>query len=214
MRPWKITAILTMALLMTIPLLLSGCPKRPEVAKIDTQPTAAQTPETMPSTATPRPSMAPPTPSQSYSSSLTTKEELITPPTPVQEQPAKGAPSAGPTGTGGQVSPLKDIFFDFDKSNIRDDAKPNLLEDQQWLKANSAAQITIEGHCDERGTAEYNLGLGERRTKAARDYLVAAGIDATRMKIISYGKERPFVLGHDEAAWKWNRRAHFVVRER
>ena len=214
MRPWKITAILTMALLMTIPLLLSGCPKRPEVAKIDTQPTAAQTPETMPSTATPRPSMAPPTPSQSYSSSLTTKEELITPPTPVQEQPAKGAPSAGPTGTGGQASPLKDIFFDFDKSNIRDDAKPNLLEDQQWLKANSAAQITIEGHCDERGTAEYNLGLGERRTKAARDYLVAAGIDATRMKIISYGKERPFVLGHDEAAWKWNRRAHFVVRER
>lgn len=214
MRPWKITAILTMALLMTIPLLLSGCPKRPEVAKIDTQPTAAQTPETMPSTAMPRPSMAPATPSQSYSSSLTTKEELVTPPTPVQEQPAKGAPSAGPTGTGGQASPLKDIFFDFDKSNIRDDAKPNLLEDQQWLKANSAAQITIEGHCDERGTAEYNLGLGERRTKAARDYLVAAGIDATRMKIISYGKERPFVLGHDEAAWKWNRRAHFVVRER
>ena len=111
-------------------------------------------------------------------------------------------------------SPLKDIFFDFDKSNIRDDAKPNLADDSQWLKANPAARVTIEGHCDERGTAEYNLGLGERRAKAARDYLIAAGTDAKRMKIISYGKERPFVLGHDESAWKWNRRAHFAIGER
>ncbi len=214
-RPWKITTILTMALLLTIPLLLSGCPKRPDVAKIDTQSTGAQTAGVTPSTSTSRPTTSPTEPSGSYSSSLTPKgEELVKPLTAIQEQPAKGAPSAGPTGAGGQASPLKDIFFDFDKSNIRDDARPNLLEDQQWLKANSAAQITIEGHCDERGTAEYNLGLGERRAKAARDYLVAAGIDAKRVKIISFGKERPFVLGHDEAAWKWNRRAHFVVRER
>lgn len=139
---------------------------------------------------------------------------MVTPPSPVQEPPAKGAPSAGPTGTASKGSALKDIFFDFDRANIRDDAKPNLSEDLQWLKANSSAHITIEGHCDERGTAEYNLGLGERRAKATRDYLVAAGIDATRMKVISYGKERPFVLGHDEAAWRWNRRAHFVVGER
>ena len=136
---------------------------------------------------------------------------MVSSPTAAQEQPVKGAPSARPTGTAGQASPLKDIFFDFDKSNIRDDAKPNLADDLQWLKANPAAQVTIEGHCDERGTAEYNLGLGERRGKAARDYLVAAGIDSKRMKIISYGKERPFVLGHDESAWRWNRRAHFVI---
>ncbi len=140
---------------------------------------------------------------------------MVSPPTAVKEQPVKGTPSAQPTATAaGKASPLKDIFFDFDKTNIRDDAKPALSEDVQWLKANSAAEITIEGHCDERGTAEYNLGLGERRAKAARDYLVAAGIDAKRMKAISYGKERPFVLGHDEAAWRWNRRAHFVVGER
>ena len=149
---------------------------------------------------------------------MTPKEEMVTSPSQaqLQEPPAKGAPSAAAPGmrAAGEGGPLKDIFFDFDKSNIRDDAKGNLSEDAQWLRANPKAQITIEGHCDERGTAEYNLGLGERRAKAAKDYLVAAGIDAKRIKMISYGKERPFVLGHDESAWKWNRRAHFVVRER
>lgn len=76
------------------------------------------------------------------------------------------------------------------------------------------AKITIEGHADERGTNEYNLGLGDRRAKATRDYLVAAGIDATRVVTISYGEERPFVLGHDESAWQWNRRAHFAIPSR
>jgi peptidoglycan-associated lipoprotein len=80
-----------------------------------------------------------------------------------------------------------------------------------WLKANARAKITLEGHCDERGTAEYNLALGERRAKAVKDYLIAAGIPADRVSTISYGKERPFVLGHDESAWKWNRRGHFVI---
>ena len=214
MRVWKMTTIPTIALLATGALLLSGCPKRAEVADVGTQPTAAQAPAAEPSTTPSRPTTSPGEPSRSYSSSVIPKEERVTSPSPVQEPPAKGAPSAGPTWTAAKGSPLKDIFFDFDKSNIRDDAKPNLADDLQWLKANPAAQITIEGHCDERGTAEYNLGLGERRTKAARDYLVAAGIDAKRMKMISYGKERPFVLGHDEAAWRWNRRAHFVVGER
>ena len=109
-------------------------------------------------------------------------------------------------------SVLKDAFFDFDKSSIRPDAKLNLDENAKWLKANPKAAFTIEGHCDERGTREYNLGLGQRRAKAAKDYLVSAGIDAKRIKIISYGKERPFVSGHDESAWKWNRRAHFVLQ--
>jgi peptidoglycan-associated lipoprotein len=107
--------------------------------------------------------------------------------------------------------PLRDIFFDYDKSNVRDDQKAALNENVAWLKANPAVKITIEGHADERGTNEYNLGLGERRAKATRDYLVAAGIDAARTATISYGEERPFVLGHDESAWKWNRRAHFVI---
>ncbi len=214
-RPWKVTTVPAIALLMTIPLLLSGCPKRAEVGEVGTQSTAGQMGATPPSTSTSRATTSPGESSRGYSSSLTPKEEMVRPSTSVQEPPKKGAPSAGPTGTGeGQASPLKDIFFDFDQANIRDDAKPSLSEDIQWLKANPAAQIMIEGHCDERGSAEYNLGLGERRAKAARDYLVAAGIDAKRMKTVSYGKERPFVLGHDEAAWRWNRRAHFVVGER
>jgi peptidoglycan-associated lipoprotein len=107
---------------------------------------------------------------------------------------------------------LKDAFFAYDKANIRDDQTAALSDNVGWLKANSGARILIEGHCDERGTAEYNLALGERRAKAVKDYLVGAGIAADRVSTISYGKERPFVLGHDESAWKWNRRAHVVLQ--
>ncbi len=212
----RINTIPTMALVIAVAMVLSGCPKRADVAKGDTQAPGAQ-----PGAATTSPSISPEAsrpgdPSRPSTSTVTTKEEVVTSPTQgqLQEPPAKGAPSAAATGTRAEGSPLKDIFFDFDKSDIRDDAKGSLSEDAQWLRANATAQITIEGHCDERGTAEYNLGLGERRAKAAKDYLVAAGIDAKRIKMISYGKERPFVLGHDESAWKWNRRAHFAVRER
>jgi peptidoglycan-associated lipoprotein len=107
---------------------------------------------------------------------------------------------------------LKDIFFNYDKSDIREDQKSALNDNVVWLKGNTKGKILVEGHCDERGTAEYNLALGERRAKAVKDYLVAAGIAADRVSVISYGKERPFVLGHDESAWKWNRRGHFVLQ--
>ena len=129
---------------------------------------------------------------------------------------------AGPLRPPGEVtfhavpapSPLKDVFFNFDKSNIRDDQKAALNDNVGWLKSNTAAKLLIEGHTDERGTAEYNLALGERRAKAVKDYLVGAGIAADRLSTISYGKERPFVLGHDESAWKWNRRGHFTIQGR
>jgi len=128
--------------------------------------------------------------------------------------PVAPKPEAAPMPSPGAAkeSPLKDVFFDFDKSLIRPDAKKTLDENVRWLKGNPNAIITIEGHCDERGTREYNLGLGERRAKATREYLVATGIDAKRIKTISYGKERPLGPGHDESAWKLNRRAHFVVQ--
>lgn len=106
---------------------------------------------------------------------------------------------------------LKDIFFDFDKSAIRPDAKAVLDSNIAWLKANPGVRVVIEGHCDERGTNEYNLALGNRRAKAGRDYLVAGGIDSKRISTISYGEERPFCRGHDEEAWQCNRRDHFVV---
>lgn len=111
-----------------------------------------------------------------------------------------------------KASPLKDIFFDFDKSSIRADVKRSLIENVQWLKAHPTASIIIEGHCDERGTGEYNLALGQRRARSVTNYLVAAGIDAKRIRVISYGKERPFATGHDESAWKLNRRAHLALQ--
>ena len=137
-------------------------------------------------------------------------ETPVTRPSAPAETPVQAAPAA-PTAAVPAASPLKDAFFDFDKSNIRDDQKAALMEDVAWLKGNAGAKITVEGHCDERGTAEYNLGLGERRAKAVKDYLVAAGVAADRIATISYGKERPFALGHDEDAWKWNRRDHMVI---
>src|SRR5882724_2018919 len=99
------------------------------------------------------------------------------------------------------------VFFDTDLSNIRDDGRQTLNRQAEWLKKYTQYQITIAGHCDERGTREYNLALGERRANAAKQYLVAQGIPAARISTISYGKERPDPVGSDEAAWARNRRA-------
>jgi peptidoglycan-associated lipoprotein len=129
-------------------------------------------------------------------------------PTPAPTPPAP-APTPAPASSA-SVSDLQPAFFDYDSDALRDDARAALDRDAKLLRDNASLKIVIEGHCDERGTAEYNQALGERRAQAARDYLVQAGIDSGRMRIISYGKERPFVDGHDESAWSQNRRAHFV----
>jgi peptidoglycan-associated lipoprotein len=110
--------------------------------------------------------------------------------------------------------PLANIYFDYDKSVIRDDAKPVLETNAAWLKRFPTIKILIEGHCDERGTEEYNLALGEKRAKAALDYLVMLGIPADRMKTISYGKSQPIDPGHNEAAWQQNRRDQFTIIEK
>lgn len=109
---------------------------------------------------------------------------------------------------------LKDAFFELDKYAVEAAQRDALAGDATWLKAHPTVRATIEGHCDERGTANYNMALGERRAAAARDYLATLGVDATRLRTISYGKERPFSTAHDEAAWAQNRRAHFVVTAR
>ncbi len=110
--------------------------------------------------------------------------------------------------------PLGTVYFDYDKSLIRDDAKATLDTNASWLKRFRTVKILIEGHCDERGTEEYNLALGEKRAKSAQDYLLSMGIGSDRMKIISYGKSQPINPGHDEAAWQMNRRAQFIVIEK
>jgi peptidoglycan-associated lipoprotein len=108
-------------------------------------------------------------------------------------------------------SPLKAVFYELDSAELSPDAQRTLQENAGVLKQYASWQITIEGHCDERGTAEYNLGLGERRALTARDYLMSLGVPAARLKTVSYGKEFPFDPSHNEAAWAKNRRAHFVI---
>lgn len=111
-------------------------------------------------------------------------------------------------------SPLKPIFFVYDSAEISQEAQVLLKQNAELLTTYQPWTITIEGHCDERGTAEYNLALGERRALAARSYLVSLGIEATRILAVSYGKEFPFESGQNEQSWAQNRRAHFVVTAR
>ncbi|HYQ88519.1 MAG TPA: peptidoglycan-associated lipoprotein Pal [Candidatus Binatia bacterium] len=131
-----------------------------------------------------------------------------TPPAPPSEEKAPPPP----TETSNDRLSMEDAFFDFDDFSLRQDAKSALETDGKYLEKNSGAKVVIEGHCDERGSVEYNLALGEKRAHAAKDYLVSYGIPATRLTTISYGKERPFDNGHDEGAWAKNRRAHVVSK--
>jgi len=132
------------------------------------------------------------------------------PPTPPPAPPDTTRETLPPPSF--SASDFQPAFFDFDSYTLRDDARTALDADAKLLRDHADANVTIEGHCDERGTSEYNQALGEKRAQAARDYLVAAGISASRLQTISYGKERPFDPGHDEAAWAKNRRANFALR--
>jgi peptidoglycan-associated lipoprotein len=125
---------------------------------------------------------------------------------------AKGGAAARPGTQEDMVVNVGDrVFFGFDKSDLSTEAQATLDRQATWLKKYSSAKVTLEGHADERGTREYNIALGERRATAAKNYLVAAGIAAARVSTISYGKERPAVVGSNEAAWAQNRRAVTLV---
>lgn len=106
---------------------------------------------------------------------------------------------------------LEDIYFEFDKSTLTPQAKKSLVKKAEWLRANRDVKVIIEGHCDERGTNEYNLALGDRRAASTKTFLVDLGIAPSRLTIISYGEERPLISGHNEEAWAKNRRAHFGI---
>lgn len=134
-----------------------------------------------------------------------------------QEASAKTGPRSvealrrGEQATTPASSPLQEVYFDFDRYDLRADARETLKRNADWLKANPASRVEIEGHCDERGTNEYNLALGAKRAQAAKDYLLSLGISTSRLSTISYGEEVPVCREQNEECWKKNRRARFVV---
>lgn len=143
------------------------------------------------------------------------------PPTPPAPPPQRPAPP--PQLTEEQIfankslaelnaeRPLTDVYFDLDESTIRDDAKAPLQRNADWMKRWTSTQVTVEGHADERGSAEYNLGLGSRRADAVKQYLVSLGVQAGRITVVSKGKEQPVCSDHNEGCWQQNRRGHFVI---
>jgi peptidoglycan-associated lipoprotein len=183
---------------------LSGCAKRPATTQAAAPaPTGAAT-----STAAAPPSgtaTAQPTPG---GGSGATSGGTATP------APAPTAPARPVPKDFAAVADLIDVFFDFDKYDIRPADAKTLDTNASWLKSNPNHLVLIEGHCDERGTNEYNLALGERRAKSTMNYLVSQGVQANRITIISYGEERPQCTEKTEACWAKNRRAHFLVKPR
>jgi peptidoglycan-associated lipoprotein len=135
--------------------------------------------------------------------------EVIPPPSIEQTKPIEQPPVV-------QEKPVEialgDVFFDFDKYSIKGEYKAVLVQNAELLMANPSKKILVEGHCDERGTNEYNMALGEKRAKAVIDFYTTYGIKPDRLAMISYGEEKPLDIGHDEAAWAKNRRAHMVLQ--
>jgi len=133
-------------------------------------------------------------------------------PEPPPAGPQVAAAEAGAAVTQEKPSPFQDIRFDFDKSVVRADAKTILSGVADYMKKNKGAKLLIEGHCDDRGTSEYNMALGDRRAESARAYLASLGVPASALSTVSFGKEKPLDPGHNEDAWAKNRRAHFVLK--
>ena len=161
-------------------------------------------------TAEPEPSAAAPASAEAKTkvdSAKTTESTTKAPASSSLEALQRGESTATPAS-----SPLKDVYFDFDRYDLREDAREILKANSAWLKANPAAQVQIEGHCDERGTTEYNVALGSRRAESAKDYLVTLGTSADRLSTISYGEEVPVCREQTEECWQNNRRVRFVVQ--
>ncbi len=132
---------------------------------------------------------------------------------PEAKQEVVVQPPPAPVVAPAPVAMLKDIYFDFDMYNIRSGDAALLKENTEWFRANPGKRMGIEGNCDERGTVEYNLALGQRRADATKEFLVKLGVDGMLLKTVSYGKEKPFCREHNEGCWSQNRRAHFVPVE-
>lgn len=191
MRTWT----MLMAVVMTAVVIGAACTKKP--------------------TSVVRP--APP-PATTADTGMGTTPEPPPPAPPVRDEPISVAPAPADPAIGSKnlddlnrESPLGPVYFALDSYELSAEARTQLQGAAGVLKQNGTWQVTVEGHCDERGTAEYNLSLGERRALAAKAYLVSLGVAADRLRTVSYGREFPFDPGHDDAAWAKNRRAHFVI---
>ena len=189
MNQGKKGILVTLAVVLLFSLSLVNCAKKPaEPGPVD-QMTQTQAAEETPATPA--------------------KVEGYTPP---PEEPKARVEEPAREMAAFDVSDLVDVFFAFDRSDLTSEGRDKLANNARLLKAASGVKIVIEGLCDERGTNEYNLGLGERRAYEVKNYLVSLGVSAAMIKTISYGEEKPFAAGHNEAAWKQNRRAHFGLQ--
>ncbi|MDO8677591.1 MAG: peptidoglycan-associated lipoprotein Pal [Acidobacteriota bacterium] len=185
------TANVSMVLMVMLAVTIGACNKK-------TPPVVRPQPPVTGNTTTPPSPPRPPDP--------------ITEPMPMPPEPLKDdSLTSNSLDDLNRDSPLKPVFYDLDSSDVNADGQQILQANAAVLKRYPIWQITIEGHCDERGTAEYNLALGERRALAAKTYLVSLGIAADKVRTVSYGKEFPFDAGHEDNAWSKNRRAHFVI---
>ena len=192
---------LAFSVLLVAAVALSGCAKRPATTQA-----AAPAPTGAATSTAATPSNVQPAQPSGGSTTPSGGGTTTTPPTSSTARPVVQDFAATPE--------LADVFFDFDKYDIRPGDAKTLDSNASWLKSNPTHLVLIEGHCDQRGTNEYNLALGERRAKSTMNYLVSQGVQANRITIISYGEERPQCTEHTESCWAKNRRAHFLVKPR
>jgi peptidoglycan-associated lipoprotein len=186
------TFVCILVLNTALALAAAGCHKKPPAAN------PMPPPPPPPPAATPAPPAPPPPPAPAPAPA----------PRPLTEEEVFARKSVDQLNA---EKPLDDVFFDLDKSDIRDDGRPVLQRDADWLKKWPTTQITVEGHADSRGSSEYNLGLGSRRATAVKDYLASLGVPAARVTVISKGKEQPFCSEENESCWQQNRRGHFLI---
>jgi peptidoglycan-associated lipoprotein len=206
MHRWLLAPLAVLVVLLPV----AGCAKRPALTQASAPPPtgAVATPPSPPPVARQEPAPTPlplaPAPAPAPEPTPAPAPPPTAAPVPAKPQPAEFT----------AVAAMRDIHFDFDKSEIRPEAARILDANADWLRSNADHIVLIEGHCDERGTNEYNLALGERRARAAMDYLTSKGIAGSRLQIISYGEERPLCTDHNEGCWARNRRDHFLVKAR
>lgn len=186
--PSRSFRLLVSLLVVSLMVFVVGCPKKPP----------PEAPQTTPPPVTEKPAPAVEVPDQGF------EETKEIPGTPIEDQD-------GMLARLNAQKVLGAVYFDYDKSDLRSEALDQLRKNAEWLKANPGNRVRIEGNCDERGTVEYNLALGDRRAVAAKNYLLKAGIEASRIETISYGEEHPADPGHSEEAWQKNRRDDFVL---